>query len=149
MRARVLVVVMALVPGCPQPDLPTAEDTAAYLGLAIGKTTTFAIDENVDETHELTQSSILSQDGLVFEHIAKQNGFLTQERTFALEVDADSAQIVRQNDCIVECGELDKPIALFGVPLDEGAQAETDVVVSKSTNGQDAGTVEESHSILV
>lgn len=149
----VLVVPAALAAACPGPPDPTPADAAAYLGLEAGTTRTYQLGAGLTETHEMTTSSIISEEGgLVFDLVAKQNGFVTndtQDRTFAIEVGVDAARVRRFYDCIVRCGELSAPVALFPIPLDEGGQEQTALDVSVSENGG-APTVEaETHTVLV
>ena len=128
----------ALLAACPGPPDPTPADAAAYLGLADGTTRTYQAGQGITETHDISASSIISEGGgLVFDVVAKQNGFVTEEtqdRTFAVEVGVDFARVRRLYDCIVRCGELSAPIALFPIPLDTGGQEQTAVEVSVSEN---------------
>lgn len=152
--ARLLVVAAAAtLTACPVPPDPTPADAAAYLGLADGVTHTYQVGQGITETHDITTSSIISeQGGLVFDVVAKQNGFVTdetQDRTFAVEVGVDYARVRRLFDCIVRCGELSAPIALFPIPLDEGEQAQSTVDVSTSVNNGTPVVTSETHTVLV
>lgn len=147
------VVVAAALVACPGPPDPTPADAAAYLGLAAGATRTYQVGQGITETHDVTTSSIMSeQGGLVFDLVAKQNGFVTdetQDRTFAVEVGVDYARVRRLFDCIVRCGDLSAPIALFPIPLDAGGQEQTAVDVSVSENNGAPVTSSETHTVLV
>jgi hypothetical protein len=152
-RSLFALVVMVPLGACPGPKVPTAQDSADYLGLAQRTTRTYQLGGGITETHDVTESSIVSETGgLVFDVIAKQNGFVTeatQDRTYSIEVGVDAARIRRLYDCIVRCGELSQPIDLFPIPLDEGAQAETTVDVSVTENGGAPVVTSETHTILV
>ncbi|MCC7072626.1 MAG: hypothetical protein IT383_14960 [Deltaproteobacteria bacterium] len=156
MRLRLLLTVVgtvAALAACPGPPAPTPADAAAYLGLGEGVTHVYQVGQGITETHELSTSSIISEDGgLVFDLVATQNGFVTdatQDRTFAIEVGVDYARVRRVYDCIVRCGELSAPIALFAIPLDEGEQNQGAVDVSVSENGGAPVVASETHTVLV
>lgn len=149
----VVMLVALVLAACPGPPDPTPADAAAYLGLAAGVTHTYQLAPGITEAHELSTSSMVSEEGgLVFDRIAKQNGFVTaetQDRTFALEVGVDYARVRRLYDCVVRCGELSAPIELFPIPLDTGEQAQSTVEVSVSENGGAPTVQSETHTVLV
>jgi len=133
---------------CDPPLVPTAEDTAAYLGLVDGKTFTYA-GSNVTETHEIKKSSLVAPDTLTFDIIAKQNGFIVDDRTLTLELSVDAVRLARFFDCVTRCGQPSTKIDVFEIPLDGGNQKQTDVEVALTENGADAGTAQERHTFLV
>lgn len=156
MRAPLLLLVAASLvslAACPGPPDPTAADAAAYLGLGEGVTHGYQVGQGITETHEVSASSIIPAEGsLVFDVVAKQNGFVTdatQDRTLAIEVDVDVARVRRLYDCVVRCGELSAPVALFAIPFDEGEQQQTAVDVSVSENNGAPVVVSETHTVLV
>lgn len=152
LAALTLAVLPALV-ACPGPPDPTPADAATYLGLEAGATRTYQIGEGLTETLDISTSSIVSEEGgLVFDLIARQNGFVTaatQDRTFSLEVGVDYARVRRFHDCIVRCGELSAPIALFPIPLDEGGQEQSSVELSVTENNGAPVVTRETHTVLV
>ncbi len=147
--------VLGLLAGCPPAHVPGPADTAAYLGLADGAVQTYADVSgnggNVTETHEVHTSSVLpaadNPDGLVFDVLAKRNGFAVDGRTFTLEVLVDSARIVRFFDCIEKCGQPSAPVDLGPVPLKAGKSTQTEVDVD--VTGADVGTSHETHLFVV
>lgn len=144
---------LPLLVACPGPPDPTAADAAANLGLEAGTTRSYQKGEGLTETVDISTSSIVSESGgLVFDLIARDNGFVTaatQDRTFALEVGVDYARVRRFHDCIVRCGELSAPIALFPIPLDEGGQEQSSVEVSVTENNGAPVVTSETHTVLV
>jgi hypothetical protein len=134
---------------CAAPDVPSADDTAAYLAMSAGAQKSYAAGA-LTEVHELTQSSVLSVDsGIVLDMTARQNGFVTLERTFTWELLVEGARVVRLFDCLVACGALDRPIELFDVPLSSGASKETDVVLTITENGAETAVRNERHTLIV
>lgn len=151
MRLSVLVPLASLVvsaSACPPPEVPGPQDAAAYLGLAVGSTATFAAGD-VAATLETKQSSVLRDDALVFDLIAKESGFVKDDRTFTLAVGVDSTALVRFFDCISRCGQPSADIPFLNIPLRTGDSSETAVEVAVSENGIDAGVVAETHTLIV
>lgn len=149
--ARFPFFVLAPVTGflaCQAPDVPTPEDTAAYLGLVVGETIPFD-SSGADAALEVKQSSVLRDGALVFDLVSKESGFVQDDRTFTMALDAESARIVRFADCIQTCGQPDADIAFAQIPLDTGASADTQVNVTVTRNGAEEAPVVESHTVLV
>lgn len=147
---RLLVAGCALAfAACKPPAVPGPEDGASYLGLGKGKTLTYDLGGSLSETHEMKESSLLVEGRLVFDVLARQNGFAVEERTLTLAVGVEDVQIVRFFDCITRCGQPAEPIPFLALPLDEGQQSEIEVDIALSRNGADEGTVTEKHLFIV
>lgn len=146
--APITAVVVACAAGCTPPDVRGPEDTAAYLGLAVGSTTTFASGD-LEATLETKQSSLLRDDALVFDLLAKESGFVKDDRTFSLAVDVDGAQLARFFDCVSRCGQPAADIPFLKIPLETGDSTDTTVDVVVSENGIETGTAAETHTVIV
>lgn len=133
---------------CAPPAQPGPEDGAAYLGIAAGQTFRYDAGGNVSETHELKASSVLVEGKLVFDLVARQNGFVVDERSLTLAVGPEDVQIVRFADCITVCGQPAEPIPFLALPLDDGQQSEIEVEVARTRNGTDEGSVTEKHVFI-
>ena len=139
--------------GCPQPQLPNADLTAKYLGLAAGNVATYAVDGGVPEKHVVAASSLLpSKDnagGLVLDQAATSGNFQVDERTLTFELSPEDARIVRFDRCTPQCGQPSAPIVMFDVPLKAGASKETEVDVAVTDAQGAQSTVHEKHTFVV
>jgi hypothetical protein len=132
-----LFVVTVAMAGCTeQPDIVTAEDGAAYLGLEAGTTLTYAAGDGLTETHERKPSDVLFAGGLTVDVIARQNGFANDERTLTFGIDVQQVSIVRFFDCLSRCAQPDQPIAFLNWPLETGDTVVGEGVVSDLRNGE-------------
>lgn len=150
MRALVFAPLLLVAPsmGCTPPEVPTPDDAAAYLGLAAGTTTAFASGP-LEATVEVKQSSVVRDEALVFDVIAKESGFVEDDRTFTIAVGVEDTSIVRFFDCISRCGTPATDIAFVSVPLTSGDSVSTETDVALLENGVDGGAVTEKHTIVV
>lgn len=146
-RVSLVALVVPALAACPPPDVPTPEDAAAYLGLSAGSLVEFDA-AGANASLEVKQSSLLRDDALVFDLIAKEQGFVVDDRTFSIAVGVEETSIVRFFDCIQRCGTPAADIPFVTVPLDSGDSAETDVNVTVVVNGEES-EAEEKHTILV
>lgn len=137
--------------GCtPTSAPPSAEDAAAYLGLQAERQVTFDVGGGASEVHTVQASSVLVQDALVFDVIARSSsGFSVPERTWTIAVDAASARLVRFSDCISSCRQPASPVAFLDVPVDSGSSVETEVGVTVTDNTGAETAVQERHVFLV
>ena len=135
--------------GCPGPRQPTAADAAAYLGLAAGTTFSYAAGANLTETHDVKTSSILAGDDVVFDVLAKQNGFEVDERTLSIDVGVKDVKLARFFDCITNCGQPSAPVDFLTVPLKSGQQHQTEVDVVQTHNGNPLPSTHETHTLVV
>ncbi len=143
----VCVGALGLLGGCPAPDVITAQDGAAYLGLVSGTALTYGVSEGLTETHTIQDSGVLF-DGVAIDVIARQNGFANDERTLTLGVDVEQVSILRFQDCIARCGALDQPIAFLQWPLKNAQSTSGEAVVTR-TGFDDDGVRTERHSTTV
>jgi hypothetical protein len=145
----VLVLVAAL--GCPAPDVPGPEVGAAYMGLSEGKVFTYQTSDGLEETVTVTENNGFTLgDRIVYDLVARaQTNLVVDERTLSLAVGADSVELVRFFDCISKCATLSAPVPFLQLPLEGGQSDETEVVVAKQEQGQDAGQETQRHAILV
>lgn len=148
MRPLLALVLLACACGPAKKD-PTGEDGAKYLGFVAGKTLTYAVDES-SESHEHKASSVASEDGVTVDMIAKDGGgFVVEDRSFTLEITAETASLVRFSDCINPCGTPKKKLPFLDWPLEAGASYDTTTTVALTNNGEDAGEEEQTHTIVV
>ncbi len=148
MRVSLLAIVLAAA-GCPAPAGPTAQDGALHTGLVSGTTFTYSIGNGLSETHEVKDSGFLFGGGLAVDVLAKQNGFVQDERTLTFGIDIEQVSIVRLFDCIARCGTLDAPIPFLSWPLEEGQTTEGEAVVSVSEADGTSTLHRERHSTTV
>jgi hypothetical protein len=141
--------VVAAVSACKAPpDVVTADDGAAYLGLVAGSTLTYSAGAGVTETHEVKQSDVLFGGGLAVDVLAKQNGFANDERTLTFGVDVAQVSIVRFFDCLAHCAQPDQPIAFLNWPLNEGDVVTGEAVVTEA-RGAETTARNERHTTTV
>lgn len=135
--------------GCVEKDVPTGSDGAAYFGFVADSTRSYA-DGALVETHSFAASSVSSADGVTVDLVARDNGgFVVQARSMTLEFTGETSFLRRFNDCVTPCAEPAEPIPFLDWPVAAGDQKETVATVTLSENGDETGTEEQKHTIIV
>jgi hypothetical protein len=148
--ARFAVVVALSSSACVSQDTgPTAEEGAAYLGIATGTTLTYAASDSTSETHTFKDSDVQLLGALTVGMDAAANGFAVDERSLTFAVDAEQLSIMRFFGCLSRCANADQPIALLQWPLESGQSTVGEASVTETLNGDAVQTRTERHTTTV
>ncbi len=154
MRAlNTVVAVAALVVvgpvACAAPSGPGAEEGAAYLGLTVGTSFTYATSTGTSETHELVNSDLQQLGALTVGLKATENGFAVDERSLTFGIDVKEASLMRFFNCLDRCATSDVPISFVQWPLEEGQRTEGEGTITESRGGEVVQTRRERHATTV